>query len=70
MEINKLNNLLELFYSKYKEQKNSDIFLKSIKKNKEYSWGEVYSNIIKLAEELSDTISAGDRCLIISENRL
>jgi long-chain acyl-CoA synthetase len=69
MEINKLNNLLELFNSKYKEQKNTDIFLKSIKKNKEYSWGEVYSNIIKLAEELSGTISVGDRCLIISENR-
>ena len=69
MEIDKLNNLLELFYSKYKEKKNTDIFLKFIKTKKEYSWEEVYTNIIKLSEDLSEIINIGDRCLIISENR-
>jgi long-chain acyl-CoA synthetase len=69
MEINKLNNLLELFHLRYKEKKNDNVFLKSIKTNKEYSWEDVYTNTIKLSEELSKIINVGDRCLIISENR-
>ena len=69
MEIDKLNNLLELFHLKYKEKKNDNVFLKSIKTNKEYSWEDVYTNTIKLSEELSKIINMGDRCLIISENR-
>jgi len=30
---------------------------------------DVYSNVIKLSEEISRYIKKGDRCLLISENR-
>jgi long-chain acyl-CoA synthetase len=69
MDIDKIENLLELFYARYKDQKKKNIFLKSIKNNKGYTWEDVYTNILKLSEELSKFISKGDRCLIISENR-
>ncbi|XOJ73304.1 long-chain fatty acid--CoA ligase [Candidatus Pelagibacter sp. Uisw_114] len=70
MEINKVNNLLELFYNQYQTQDKTSVFLQSLKevKNK-YSWEDVYSNIIKLSEEISKYIKKGDRCLLISENR-
>ncbi|MDA9085188.1 AMP-binding protein, partial [Candidatus Pelagibacter sp.] len=70
MEIDKINNLLELFYKQYEKQNKEDIFLQSLKKpRKEYSWDNVYVNIIKLSEEISKYIKKGDRCLLISENR-
>jgi long-chain acyl-CoA synthetase len=70
MEIDKINNLLELFYQQYKKQNKEDIFLQSLKDNeKKYSWEVVYENIMKLSEEISKYISKGDRCLLISENR-
>jgi long-chain acyl-CoA synthetase len=70
MEINKINNLLELFYYQYQKQNKDDIFLESLKEpRKKYSWKEVYSNIIKLSEEISKYTNKGDRCLLISENR-
>ena len=70
MEINKINNLLELFYKQYQKQNKDDIFLQSLKEpRKKYSWDDVYKNIIKLSEEISKHINKGDRCLLISENR-
>ena len=70
MEVNKINNLLELFYKQYKKQNKKDIFLQSLKEpKKNYSWEDVYKNIIKLSEEISKNIKKGDRCLLISENR-
>ena len=70
MEINKVNNLLELFYNQYLTQDKSSVFLQSLKEvEKKYSWEDVYSNIIKLSEEISKYIKKGDRCLLISENR-
>ena len=70
MEINKINNLLELFYYQYQKQNKGDIFLVSLKEPKQkYSWEDVYLNIIKLSKEISKYINKGDRCLIISENR-
>ena len=70
MEINKVNNLLELFYYQYQKQNKGDIFLEALKEpNKKYSWEEVYLNIIKLSKEISKYINKGDRCLLISENR-
>ena len=70
MKIDKINNLLELFYQQYKKQNKEDIFLQSLKDNeKKYSWEDVYENIIKLSEEISKYINKGDRCLLISENR-
>ena len=70
MEINKVNNLLELFYNQYLTQDKTCVFLQSLKEvEKKYSWEDVYSNVIKLSEEISRYIKKGDRCLLISENR-
>ncbi|MDA7464730.1 AMP-binding protein [Candidatus Pelagibacter ubique] len=70
MEINKINNLLELFYKQYLTQDKTSVFLQSLKEvEKKYSWEDVYSNVIKLSEEISKYIKKGDRCLLISENR-
>ncbi|MDB4083583.1 long-chain fatty acid--CoA ligase [Candidatus Pelagibacter sp.] len=70
MEINKVNNLLELFYNQYLTQDKASVFLQSLKEvEKKYSWEDVYSNVIKLSEEISKYIKKGDRCLLISENR-
>ena len=70
MQINKINNLLELFYEQYQKQNKDSIFLKSlIEPQKKYSWEDVYLNINKLSEEISKHIKKGDRCLLVSENR-
>jgi len=70
MQINKTNNLLELFYEQYQKQDKESIFLQSLKESKKkYSWEDVYLNINKLSEEISKYIKKGDRCLLVSENR-
>ena len=70
MQINKINNLLELFYKQYQKKNKETIFLQSLKEpRKEYSWEEVYLNINKLSEEIKKYITKGDRCLLVSENR-
>ena len=70
MKIDKINNLLELFYNQYQKQNKENIFLQSLKESsKKYSWEDVYLNINKLSEEISKHIKKDDRCLLISENR-
>ncbi|MDA9062993.1 AMP-binding protein [Candidatus Pelagibacter sp.] len=70
MQIDKTNNLLELFYEQYQKQNKESIFLQSLKEpQKKYSWEDVYLNINKLSEEISKHIKKGDRCLLVSENR-
>jgi len=70
MEIDKINNLLELFYKQYQKQSKESIFLQTLKESqKKYSWEDVYLNVNKLSEEISKYITKGDRCLLISENR-
>ena len=70
MEINKQNNLLELFYKQYLKEKPDQIFLKSLKNSdNQFTWKETYLNILKLSQELSLFIKNKDRCLLISENR-
>ena len=70
MQINKINNLLELFYKQYQRQNKESIFLQSLKEpKKKYSWEDVYLNINKLSDEISKYIKKGDRCLLVSENR-
>ena len=70
MQINKINNLLELFYQQYQKKNKESVFLQSLKEpKKEYSWEDVYLNINKLSEEISKYIKKGDRCLLVSENR-
>ena len=70
MKIDKLNNLLELFYEQYQKKNKESIFLQSLTEpRKKYSWEDVYLNINKLSEEISKYIKKGDRCLLVSENR-
>jgi len=70
MQIEKTNNLLELFYDQYQRRDKESIFLQSLKEpKKKYSWDDVYLNINKLSEEVSKYIKKGDRCMLISENR-
>ena len=70
MKIDKLNNLLELFYEQYQKQNKESIFLQSLTEpRKKFSWEDVYLNINKLSEEISKHIKKGDRCLLVSENR-
>ncbi|MDA8918284.1 AMP-binding protein [Candidatus Pelagibacter sp.] len=70
MQIDKIDNLLELFYQQYQKKNKDSIFLKSLKEpRKEYSWEDVYLNINKLSQEISKHIKKGDRCLLVSENR-
>ena len=70
MQIDKINNLLELFFKQYQKQNKKNIFLHSLKEpQKKYSWEDVYLNIKKLSEEISRHIKKGDRCLLVSENR-
>ena len=70
MKLDKINNLLELFYLQYERQNKEDIFLQSLKHpQKKYSWDDVYKSIMNLSKEISGYINKGDRCLLISENR-
>ncbi len=70
MNIKNINNLLELFFVKYKEQKRSNILLTSLKDQKNtFTWEKTFLSIIKLSEEIKKYTSVGDRCLLISENR-
>ena len=71
MKIKNYNNLLELFYDQYRNQKNNDQFLVSLKNpiQESYSWNETYSSIVKLSEFLNSKIQIKDRWLLISEYR-
>ena len=71
LEINKINNLVELFYKQYENQSDKNkILLSSLKEpRKDYSWQEIFNSINKLSEELMKFVNKGDRCLLISENR-
>ena len=70
MKIDKIKNLLELFYNQYQRQNKENIFLQSLKESSiKYTWEDVYLKINKLSEEISKHIKKGDRCLLVSENR-
>ena len=47
MEINKINNLLELFYKQYLTQDKTSVFLQSLKEvEKKYSWEDIHKEAI------------------------
>ena len=73
MELIKINSLVELFFTKFKElNSNSDKpFLKWLKDNKKdfLTWKQVEENIQILSEYLRKNLSKGDRCILLSENR-
>ena len=73
MELSKINSLVELFFTKYKELNSTSNkpFLKSLKDNKKdfLTWKQVERNIQILSEYLRKNLSKGDRCILLSENR-
>ena len=70
MDFKKYNNLVELFFDQYQKQDKDKIFLSSLKDDKKnFSWNDVRSIVLQLANEISKIIKNGDRCLLISENR-
>jgi long-chain acyl-CoA synthetase len=70
MEVDKFNNLLELYDFQYKNSKSDDEFLISLQNLKNtYTWEEAHQNIIKLSNRLNSIIKKNDRCMLISENR-
>ncbi len=70
MNVNKLNNLLELFFVQYQNQNKKNILLSSLKEtNNQFSWEKTFLSIKKLADEIKKYTLKDDRCLLISENR-
>jgi len=71
LKIDKINNLVELFFNQYENQSDKNkILLSSLKEpRKDYSWQEIFNSINKLSDELKKFVNKGDRCLLISENR-
>ena len=81
MELKEINSLVELFFKKFEQvtsenfEKKEIFFLVSLKeKSKDsnyssYTW-EMISNRIKvLSNYLTNIISKGDKCILLSENR-
>ncbi len=73
MELSKINSLVELFFTKYKElnSNSNKPFLKWLKDNKKdfLTWKQVERNIQILSEYLRKNLYKGDRCILLSENR-
>ena len=73
MELDKINSLVELFFKKYNEKKEltNQPFLKWLKNNEKdfLTWEQVKYNISLLSKHLRETLSKGDRCVLLSENR-
>ena len=71
MNLDKLNNLIELFSHQAEKQNKESIFLQWLNPNnkKSYTWGETQKNILKLSKIIRENIKEGDRCLLVSENR-
>ena len=71
MNLDKLNNLIELFSHQAEKQNKKSIFLHWLNPNdkKTYTWEETKKNILKLSKIIKENIKEGDRCLLVSENR-
>ena len=73
MKLKEVNSLVELFFKKYKEKKEltNQPFLKWLKndENDFLTWEQVRNNICLFSEYLSKSLSKGDRCILLSENR-
>ena len=71
INLNKINNLIELFIKQYENQENKNIILLSslAQPVQNYSWQTTVESVYKLSNDLKKYVSIGDRCLLISENR-
>ena len=73
MKLDKINSLVELFFHKCEEKKDSinDPFLKWLRNDKDsyLSWRKTLIDICILSEYLKKYLSSGDKCILLSENR-
>ncbi len=73
MQLNRINSLVELFFTKYKEINSvaDKSFLKWLKENEKnfLTWKQVALKIQILSEYLRTNLADGDRCILLSENR-
>jgi len=73
MQLSRINSLVELFFTKYKDINSAadKPFLKWLKDNEKdfLTWKQVESKIQILSEYLRANLARGDRCVLLSENR-
>ncbi len=73
MQLSRINSLVELFFTKYKEINSvaEKPFLKWLKENEKdfFTWEQVALKIQILSEYLKANLADGDRCILLSENR-
>ncbi len=73
MQLSRINSLVELFFSKYKEINSvaDKPFLKWLKENEKnfFTWEQVALKIQILSEYLRTNLADRDRCILLSENR-
>ena len=73
MQLSRINSLVELFFTKYKEINSvaEKPFLKWLKENEKdfFTWEQVALKIQILSEYLRSNLAVGDRCILLSENR-
>ena len=73
MQLSRINSLVELFFTKYKEINSvaDKPFLKWLKENEKdfLTWEQVALKIQILSEYLRTNLADGDRCILLSENR-
>ncbi len=71
MDLNKFNNLVDLFIYQAEKNKSQTEFLHWLNpiNKKKYSWSGALTDVYKLGKVLKQFINEGDRCLLLSENR-
>jgi len=71
MNLDKFDSLVDLYFYQAKKKKSESDFLEWLnpKNRKKFNWGETSLSIHKLAIKIKTIINAGDRCLLVSENR-
>ena len=71
MNLQEFNSLIDLYFYQAKKQKSEIEFLEWLnpKNRKKFNWDETSLSIHKLAIKIKEIINAGDRCLLVSENR-
>jgi long-chain acyl-CoA synthetase len=71
MNLKKFNSLIDLYFYQAEKQNPKNHFLEWLNpKNKvKFTWEETSLNIYKLAKSIKENLKAGDRCLLVSENR-
>tara|TARA_B100000686_G_scaffold346185_1_gene432309 strand:- start:7758 stop:9476 length:1719 start_codon:yes stop_codon:yes gene_type:complete len=71
MDLDKFNNLTDLFFDQSEKIKKEDIFLEWLNKvnRKKFTWEQTQNCIFKLAKILKEYVKEGDRVLLVSENR-